>query len=147
VTLRGKEAVIKRLSDTKNGCFAGRPELLKIKSEIINQVNVLSDNSEFETQYYKIDNKYGIYCFMNGIWMDVNDNSKIRTFEVNLSGPVIVAYQRDKYGPYKLIDGVSAWEISLGTIKNIISNTTYKIPFSIVVSGGKITEINEIYRP
>jgi hypothetical protein len=136
-TLRGKKAALRAING--NSCYS---ENLS-KEQMLQKTNALKDDEEFEDKFYELQ----IGCFYNGIWLDVNDNTKIRTFDVALTKPILMTYVREEYGPHQQQGVESAWVISMDTLKKIVAGSNYDIPFLLTVSGGKITEIQEIYRP
>lgn len=150
VTLTGKAAVLKDF-DSYNDCFVKYSTPTK-RATILAEISNLKDDSTFDDQFRLLENQNnGADCFPsfpNGIWLDSNENSKIRTFEVSLNTPIIAAYIRDEFGPYKLrMPEGSANEIPWDTFKNIIARAGYKIPFGVTVLENKVVEISEIYRP
>ena len=152
VTLWEKAAVLKRLdTPLSNNCFAKYPT--PTKATILAEINNLKDDSTFNEQFRLLSNQNdGVACFpdfSNGIWLDSNDNPKIRTFEANLNKLIRVSYVREEFGLHKISTSGDAglYEVTWDTFKNIISGVSYKIPFRIIVSENKIVEITEIYRP
>ena len=151
-TLREKAAVLKVLNGSlSSSCFAKYPT--PTKAEILAQINNLKDDSTFNEQFRLLSNQNdGVACFPefpNGIWLDSNENSKIRTFEVRLDGPILAAYVREEFGFHKMKTEGDAglYEITWDTFKNIIAGVNYKIPFGITVSENQVIKIGEIYRP
>lgn len=91
--------------------------------------------------------------FPNGVWLDINENPKIRTLEVDLKSPVIkFAYDHSYTIPgmslrpegSESVVYIGAWD----DLKKLIAYTkgTYP-PFMLTLSGEKVTDIAEIYRP
>ena len=163
ITLRGKDAALRSFNDTKSGCLSGSPDLLKIKPALISKINSFSDNySEFQDQFYKLMDQYNFNCFPNGIGMDVNDNPKIRTFEVSLKNSIEVHEPIPGYGPTEKIiekDGSTyRYNISWSTFENLVSgitingsdvqfSTNFQPPFSIVVLENKVIEMKALFGP
>lgn len=142
VTLRGKEAASSALNTGE--CVLKDNITKKQAMDIINSLS--DDNTKFADKFYN----YSLFndCFNNGIWLDVNENPKIRVLEVDLKNPISMANGRDEYGiqPQQK-DAIPVWKISLEALKNTLSKVNYDIPFEIIIKNNKIIDIKEIYRP
>jgi hypothetical protein len=146
-TLTDKAAVLYRINS--GGCLFS-PELKRLKNQIIKEISSFSDHSEqFNQQYYELDEKYGLDCFPSGTWIDVNESPAIKVFEVNLKKPIVVSYYIDQYDFNNLLsNNFGIPSIPWNELKDVTSNEDYSpMGFSVNVSGGKIIEMHEIYRP
>lgn len=147
-TLRGKEAAIK-------GIEIGRCQVAgKTKEDLLKEINLLnSNNLELEDKIFIILPT----CFPNGVWLDINENPKIRTFEIVENALIKFAYAYDfcdvsgSYGPYSVTYEIfekcinKKEEVDEG--RHIVSYPFKTIPFEITIKDNQVTEVSEIYRP